>query len=578
MTKAIRKELTNNKMSDIMNTSNPVLTDCPIEKEEQNFMRQSDKITALYCRLSRDDELQGDSNSIVNQKNILSKYAKENDFKNLQYFVDDGFSGTNFNRPSWNDLIALVEDNKVGAIIVKDMSRLGRDYLKVGFYTEVMFVEKNIRFIAINNGIDSANQADSDFTPFLNIINEWYAKDTSKKIRAVMKAKGESGKHLTTRPPFGYMKSPEDKTKWIVDDEAAQIVKKIFALCLEGYGTSQIARILKDKKILTPFSYWNSKGQAFKSSENPYNWSADTIAGIIEKKEYLGHTVNFKTYKQSYKSKKKCSNPEEKHLIFENTHEAIIDVDTWERVQELRKNKRRPTRTGKSNMFSGIAYCADCGQKLYYCTSKYFESRQDHFVCSTSRKGKEECSTHFIRATILEQGVLAHLKYVIGTVAGYENQFRKVLGAKQMAEVKKELSAKKKLLSKSESRMKELDLLFQRIYEDNVSGKISDERFEMLSANYETEQAELKQIIEKLSAEISETEEQSDNVERFISKVHKYFDLQELTPSVLNDMVKRVYVHAPQTIDGKRTQEIDIVYDLVGILPLSLLNGHEETA
>ncbi len=564
-------------MGDIMNTSNPVLTDCPIEKEEQNFMRQSDKITALYCRLSRDDELQGDSNSIVNQKNILSKYAKENGFKNLKYFVDDGFSGTNFNRPSWNDLIALVEDNKVGTIIVKDMSRLGRDYLKVGFYTEVMFVEKNIRFIAINNGIDSANQADSDFTPFLNIINEWYAKDTSKKIRAVMKAKGESGKHLTTRPPFGYMKSPDDKTRWIVDDEAAQIVKKIFALCLEGYGTSQIARILKDKKILTPFSYWNSKGQAFKSSKNPYNWSADTIAGIIEKKEYLGHTVNFKTYKQSYKSKKKCTNPEEKHLIFENTHEAIIDVDTWERVQELRKNKRRPTRTGKSNMFSGIAYCADCGQKLYYCTSKYFESRQDHFVCSTSRKGKENCSTHFIRATILEQGVLAHLKYVIGTVAGYENQFRKVLGAKQKAEVKKELSAKKKLLSKSESRIKELDLLFQRIYEDNVSGKISDERFEMLSANYETEQAELKQIIKKISAEISETEEQSDNVERFISKVHKYFDLQELTPLVLNDMVKRVYVHAPQITDGKRTQEIDIVYDLVGILPLSLFNN-EETA
>ena len=577
MTKAIRKGLTNNKMSDIMNTSNPVLADCPIEKEEQEFMRQSDKITALYCRLSRDDELQGDSNSIVNQKNILSKYAKENGFKNLQYFVDDGFSGTNFNRPSWNDLIALVEDNKVGAIIVKDMSRLGRDYLKVGFYTEVMFVEKNIRFIAINNGIDSANQADSDFTPFLNIINEWYAKDTSKKIRAVMKAKGESGKHLTTRPPFGYMKSPDDKTKWIVDDEAAQIVKKIFALCLEGYGTSQIARILKDKKILTPFSYWSSKGQAFKSSENPYNWSADTIAGIIEKKEYLGHTVNFKTYKQSYKSKKKCTNPEEKHLIFENTHEAIIDVDTWERVQELRKNKRRPTRTGKSNMFSGIAYCADCGQKLYYCTSKYFESRQDHFVCSTSRKGKEECSTHFIRAMILEQGVLAHLKYVIGTVASYENQFRKVLGAKQKAEVKKELSAKKKLLSKSESRIKELDLLFQCIYEDNVSGKISDERFEMLSANYENEQAELKQIIEKLSAEISETEEQSDNVERFISKVHKYFDLQKLTPSVLNDLVKRVYVHAPQKIDGKRTQEIDIVYDLVGILPQSLFNN-EETA
>lgn len=575
----IRKGLTNNKMSDIISVSNPVLTDCPIEKEEQEFMRQSDKITALYCRLSRDDELQGDSNSIVNQKNILSKYAKENGFKNLQYFVDDGFSGTNFNRPSWNDLIALVEDNKVGAIIVKDMSRLGRDYLKVGFYTEVMFVEKNIRFIAINNGIDSANQTDSDFTPFLNIINEWYAKDTSKKIKAVMKAKGESGKTLTTIPPFGYMKNPDDKTKWIVDEPAAETVRKIFNLCMNGYGPSQISKRLREEKVLTPAAYWQSIGRTtnLPTPENPYRWVADTISTMLEKKEYLGHTVNFKTYKQSYKSKKKLHNPEENQLIFENTHEAIIDVDTWERVQELRKNKRRPTRTGKTNMFSGITYCADCGQKLYYCTSKYFESRQDHFVCSTSRKGKEECSTHFIRATILEQGVLAHLKYVIGTVAGYENQFRKVLGAKQKSEVKKELSAKKKLLSKSESRIKELDVLFQRIYEDNVSGKISDERFDMLSSNYETEQAELKQIIENLSAEISETEEQSDNVERFISKVHKYFDLQELTPSVLNDMVKRVYVHAPQTVDGKRTQEIDIVYDLVGILPQSLLNN-EETA
>ncbi|MBP3481363.1 MAG: recombinase family protein [Clostridia bacterium] len=542
-------------------------------------MRQSDKITALYCRLSRDDELQGDSNSIVNQKNILSKYAKENGFKNIQFIVDDGFSGTNFNRPGWNELLGLIEDNKVGAIIVKDMSRLGRDYLKVGFYTEVMFVEKNIRFIAINNGIDSANQADSDFTPFLNIINEWYAKDTSKKIKAVMKAKGESGKTLTTIPPFGYMKSPDDKTKWIVDEPAAETVKKIFNLCMNGYGPSQIAKILNNEKILTPAAYWQSIGRTtnLPTPENPYRWVADTISTMLEKKEYLGHTVNFKTYKQSYKSKKKLHNPEEKQLVFENTHEAIIDIDTWNRVQELRKNKRRPTRTGKSNMFSGIAYCADCGQKLYYCTSKYFESRQDHFVCSTSRKGKEECSTHFIRATILEQGVLAHLKYVISVVENYENQFRKVLGTKQKAEVKKELNAKKKLLSKSESRMKELDLLFQRIYEDNVSGKISDERFEMLSANYESEQAELKQTIKKLSAEISETEEQADNVERFISKVHKYFDLQELTPSILNDLVKRVYVHAPQTIDGKRTQEIEIVYDIVGILPLSLFK-HEETA
>ncbi len=554
------------------------MADCPSEKEDKNFMRQSEKFTILYCRLSRDDELQGDSNSIVNQKNILSKYAKENGFKNTHFIVDDGYSGTNFQRPGWNELLELIENNKVETIIVKDMSRLGRDYLKVGFYTEVLFVEKNIRFIAINNGIDSSNQTDSDFTPFLNIINEWYAKDTSKKIRAVMKAKGESGKHLTTRPPFGYTKSSDDKTKWIVDDEAARVVKMIFGLCLEGYGTSQIARILKDKKILTPFSYWNTKGQAFKCFENPYNWSADTVAGIIEKKEYLGHTINFKTYKQSYKSKKKMYNPEEKQLVFENTHEPIIDTDTWERVQELRKNKRRPSKTGKTNMFSGIAYCADCRQKLYYCTSNYFESRQDHFVCSTSRKGKEYCSTHFIRAVVLEKGVLSHLKYVVGYVSAYEKQFREIMGAKQKAEVKKEISAKKKLLAKCENRISELDRLFKNIYEDKTNGVLNENRFKMLAEDYEKEQQELELKTVSLSAEISETEEQSDNLERFISKIHKYLDLQELTPTVLNDMVKRVYVHAPQTVDGKRTQQVDICYDLVGILPMSLLNKNDETA
>ncbi len=539
--------------------------------------RQSDKITALYCRLSRDDELQGDSNSIVNQKNILSKYAKDNGFCNVQFFVDDGYSGTNFQRPSWEKLIALVEDNQVETVIVKDMSRLGRDYLKVGFYTEVMFAEKNIRFIAVNNGIDSANQTDSDFTPFLNIINEWYAKDTSKKIKAVFKAKGEAGKHLATIPPYGYMKSPSNPQKWIIDEEAAEVVKKIYRLCLEGYGTSQTAKLLQRKKVLTPRSYWitNSRINGYSMPDNPYRWVADTVSEILKKKEYLGHTVNFKTHKKSYKSKKKIDNPESEHMIFENTHEAIIDLDTWERVQELRKNKRRPTRTGKTNMFSGIAYCADCGQKLYYCTTKYFESRQDHFVCSTSRKGKEECSTHFIRAAVLEQGVLAHMKYVIGYISQYEDKFRKVIGEIQKSEAKKELAAKRKIISKSEKRIKELDKLFKLIYEDKAKGNLSDNRFKILADDYEQEQKELNERIISLVAEIEQQEKQADNLNRFIDKVHKYFDLQELTPAILNDIVKKVEVHAPQKIGGKRTQEIDIYYDLVGYLPLALFENEK---
>ena len=411
--KRAKKMLIKNARADKIGVSNPVLADCPPMKGAETMLRQSGKITALYCRLSRDDELQGDSNSIVNQKAVLSKYAKENQFSNTTFFVDDGYSGTNFNRPSWSELLERIENGEVATLIVKDMSRLGRDYLKVGFYAEVLFVEKGVRFIAINNGIDSANQQDSDFTPFLNIINEWYAKDTSKKIRAVMKSKGEAGEHLCTNPPYGYMKDPDNRKRWIVDGEAAEVVKRIFALCLDGYGPSQIARILKEDKVITPTTYFQQTGRATRNAppDNLYDWDNKTVSGILERPEYQGHTVNFKTYKQSYKSKKTCYNPEEKWLVFENTHEAIIDADTWARVQELRKNKRRPTRTGKTNMFSGIVRCADCGEKLYYCTSKNFEARQDHFVCSTSRlKGKDVCPTHFIRTVVLEQGVLAHMK------------------------------------------------------------------------------------------------------------------------------------------------------------------------
>ena len=567
--------LIKNTGADTIEASNPVLADCPPTKGAETMLRQSDKITALYCRLSRDDELQGDSNSIVNQKAILSKYAKENHFSNTAFFVDDGYSGTNFNRPSWGELLERIENGEVATLIVKDMSRLGRDYLKVGFYTEVLFVEKGVRFIAINNGIDSANQQDSDFTPFLNIINEWYAKDTSKKIRAVMKSKGEAGEYLCTNPPYGYMKDPDNKKKWIVDGEAAEIVKRIFALCLDGYGPSQIARILKEDKVITPTIHFQQTGRATRNTppDNLYDWDNKTVAGILERPEYQGHTVNFKTYKQSYKSKKTCYNPEEKWLVFENTHEAIIDADTWARVQELRKNKRRPTRTGKTNMFSGIVRCADCGEKLYYCTSKNFEARQDHFVCSASRlKGKEVCSTHFIRAVVLEQGVLAHMRWTIACVANHEEQFHKAMGAKQKAEAKKELAAKRRQLTQGEGRIEELDRLFKRIYEDNANGKLSDSRFQMLSNDYEQEQEELREKLLRLNEEITEQEEQSENIDRFISKVRKYLDLDELTPAVLNDMVKAVYVHAPDKSKGHREQQIDISYDLVEILPASLLN------
>ena len=571
-----------------MNTSNPVLrphqtglmgtpetADCPPIKEENNMNRQSGKITAIYCRLSRDDEQAGESNSIVNQKAILKKYAKEQGFRNIQFFVDDGFSGANFNRPEWQRMIAMVEADQIGVLLAKDMSRIGRNYLEVGFYTEILFPKHNVRFIAINSGVDSANQMDNDFTPFLNIINEFYVKDSSKKVKASMKQKGESGEYLTTNPPYGYMKDPDNPKKhWIIDDEAAAVVRQIFAWCMEGYGPSQIAHKLKDAKVDCPTVHWAKMGRnaPAKIPDDPYDWAPRTISGILEKPEYLGHMVNFRTHRQSYKSKKKIENPQSEWKIFENTHDAIVDEETFHRVQELRKNKRRPARTGKSNMFSGVVRCADCGEKLYYCTGNSFESRQDHFVCSTSRKkGKEVCDTHFIRAVVLEEGTLQHMRMVISCVASYEDAFRRALGAKRSAEVRKELAAKRRMLQKSENRLAELDRLFKRIYEDMVNGKLSEARFQMLSEDYEQEQADLRIKIEMLEEEIQNQEDQADNVDKFICQAKKYLHLEKLTPAVLNDLVNAVYVHAPDKSSGHRVQDVEISYNYIGILPATLL-------
>ena len=546
-------------------------------------MRQSEKITAIYCRLSREDELANESNSISNQRAILERHARERGFKNIQFFIDDGYSGVNFNRPDWQRMIALVEAGQIGIVLAKDMSRIGRNYLEVGFYTEVLFPKHNVRFIAVNSGVDSANQQDNDFTPFLNIINEFYVKDTSKKIIATMRQKGESGPYLTTHPPYGYTKDPDNPKHWVVDEEAADVVRRIFDWCMEGYGPSMIAHKLEEARVECPAAHWKRAGRcsSVKTPDNPYQWSARTVSGILGKLEYLGHMVNFKTRKPSYKSKRKVENPPEEWHIFENTHEAIIDADTFARVQEIRKNKRRPTRTGKSNMFSGIARCADCGAKLYYCTSNNYEARQDHFICSSSRKkGKDACAAHFIRAVVLEEGVLQHMRLVISCVACYEDVFREALGARRSAEAKKELAAKRKALQKAEARLTELDKLFKRIYEDIVNEKLSEARFQMLSDDYDREQAELHVKIEQLTKEIAEQEDQAENVDRFINQVKKYLYLDKLTPTILNDMVNAVYVHAPDKSSGHRVQEVEISYNYVGILPASLLQSlqHAKTA
>ena len=375
-------------------------------------------------------------------------------------------------------------------------------------------------------------------------------------------------------PDGEYFKAQKFTADWIVDDEAAAVVRQIFAWCMEGYGPSQIAKKLREAKVDCPTVHWMKMGRNAPANtpDDPYAWAPRTITGILEKMEYLGHMVNFKTRKQSYRSKKKLENSPDQWKIFENTHEAIIDEETFARVQELRKNKRRPARTGKTNMFSGLVRCADCGEKLYYCTSNSFETRQDHFVCSTSRKkGKEVCDTHFIRAVVLEEGTLQHMRLVIQCVADYEDAFRRALGAKRSEEAKIELSAKKRTLQKSENRLAELDRLFKRIYEDMVNGKLSDARFQMLSDDYEQEQAELRAKIEMLENEIRNQEDQAENVDRFIRQAKKYLYLEKLTPTILNDMVNAVYVHAPDKSSGHRVQDVTISYNYIGILPANLL-------
>ena len=538
------------------------------------------KITALYCRLSRDDELQGDSNSIKNQKAILQKYANDNGFTNTSFFVDDGYSGTNFDRPDWQRLIALVEDGGVSTIIVKDMSRLGRDYLKVGYYTEVLFPGCDIRFIAINNGVDSDNQQDSDFTPFLNIINEWYAKDTSKKIKAVFKAKGEAGKPLCTNPPYGYVKDPEDKLHWIIEETAADVVRRIFKLCMEGYGPSQIANILEEDKILVPSAHYKSLGISYPAPvpENPYAWQSRTVADLLSHQEYLGHTVNFKTYKKSYKSKKKLQNDPSKWQIFENTHEAIIDQETFDIVQRIRDGRRRRTPMGEMPILSGMLFCADCGAKLYQVRARGWTHEQEHFVCATYRKVKGGCSSHQIHNVQVEEILLRELHRITAYAREHESEFIELVTKQSEKDLNRQLRDSHKELEQSKSRISKLDTIVQRLYEDNLDGKISDERFARMSATYDAEQKQLEQRQIELQEFIDKSKEQTLNVDSFLKVVRKYTDITELTAEIIRSFVERIDVYKPEKVPGTRTkkQTICIHWNFIGAVDIPAEN--EKTA
>lgn len=446
------------------------------------------------------------------------------------------------------------------------MSRLGSDYLKVGFYTEVLFVEKGVRFIAINNGIDSVNQTDSDFTPFLNIINEWYAKDTSKKIRAVMKSKGEAGEYLCTNPPYGYMKDADNKKHWIVDEEAAEVVREIFRLCVEGYGPTRIANILTERKILCPTYYVLEKGEKPRTALPPdkFAWNGPVVAKILDRMDYLGHTVNFKTHVKSYKHHKTIHNSPDQWKIFEDTHEAIIDKETFEIVQKIRAGKRRPTRMGEMPMFSGLLYCADCGSKLTFHRKADEPAEKHNYVCGNYRGNTSNCTMHYIRNVVVERIVLENLKEVIHYVSNYEDEFVRMIMDADVRQKNRELAQKKKKLAEIQKRIGELDTIFQRIYEDNIVGKLSDERFMKMSKGYEDEQHTLQAEADKIQNELQQEEKKSVDVKRFLAIVKKYTDLTELTPEILREFIDKIIVHAPDKSSGRRLQEIEIIYNHIG--------------
>ena len=541
----------------------------------------TDKMTALYCRLSQEDDRAGESLSIENQKAMLLQYAREHHFPNPTFFVDDGVSGVTYDRPGFQAMLAEIEAGRVAVAITKDLSRLGRNSALTGLYTNFTFPQNGVRFIAINDNYDTIdpNRVDNDFAGIKNWFNEFYARDTSRKIRAVQKAKGERGVPLTTNVPYGYVKDPENPRRWMVDPVAADVVKRIFNLCMEGRGPMQIANQLKADKVLTPSAYRALQGikTPNKKPEDPCDWHSSTVVAILERREYTGCTVNFKTYTNSIWDKKQRDNPLEKQAIFPNTHEAIIEEAVFEKVQQVRQQRHRKTRTGRSSIFSGLVYCADCGEKLYYGATNNYRPEGAFFDCSLHWKHKDKCGTHYIRETVLSHIVLKHIQAVTGYILRHEAHFRAVMEEQLRLESSEQIRIRRKRLERNENRIAELKRLFIRIYEDNASGRLSDDRFDMLSLTYETEQKQLENECVTLRQEIEVQERQNENIEKFIQTAHKYVGIDELDGYALRELVSAIYVDAPDKSSGKRVQHIHIQYDGLGFIPLNELMK-EETA
>ena len=534
------------------------------------------KYTALYERLSRDDEMQGESNSIVNQKRYLEEYAQAQGFKNIRHFTDDGYSGTNFKRPGFQEMIAAIEAGEIDVVCVKDLSRFGRDYLKVGFYTEIMFPEKGVRFIAINNSVDSANPTENDFTPFLNIMNEWYAKDTSNKIRAIFRSRMQDGKRCSGAIPYGYRRDPEDKNHLLIDEEAAKVVRKIYQMVIDGMGSQAIANQLTADNVLIPSAYLEQSehGESRNHSyHDPCRWNCTAVAYILDKQEYMGHTVLGKTICENFKTKKRRKARPDELIVFENTHEPIIDAETWHLVQKLRRRTRRKLANGSySHRLSGLVYCADCGKRLSY-SSPQSQHRPDgktydadsSFRCPTYKSMYGECTMHYIKSSTLDklvdEAVRKVARYVLRDEQAFLEQVRELTSADQ----KQTQSEDKKELVNIKKRIAELDNYIKRLYEGNASGKIPDRQFEKLMAQYDSEQQELEERVKEIEASIHEIQQESENGQQFVRLVQKYRDLTEIDQTALNEFIDKVVVHeATGGRTADRSQQIDIYFNFIG--------------
>ena len=527
------------------------------------------KKTALYCRLSQDDGLEGDSNSIQNQKNILQKFAEDHHFPNPCFYVDDGFSGGNFQRPAFQQMISDMENGEIGIIVTKDLSRLGRNQLHTGLYIEKRFPMFGVRYIAINDNVDTDSSESNDLMPFKNLFNEWFIRDTSRKIRAVLKAKAERGERLGTRAPYGYIKDPETK-KLAVDDEAAAIVRRIFAMCASGNGPSQIARILKKEQVLTPTMYAYTRygmNHTCLDTAHPYNWSDSAIANLLENEIYLGNTVNMKYSTKSYKDKRRVEHSREECLVFKDTHPALITQEVWDIVQRVRKNRRRPTKMEEQNKYSGLVFCADCGSNMVLHRARTTSASYNHFTCRTYKKDGESCTGHYIRECVLDEVVLEDLRRVTAMARERPEEFAAYIGSKQSAEIQREIRRQEKELAAMRKQKAELDAIFKKLYEDSVLSRITTEQFQMLSSSYTEEQNQIAAGIPQKEADIQRLRETVSGTDGFLDKAKRYMDITELTPELLRLFIEKIVVHEKEVKWSKHApQTVEIYYNGIGFI------------